>query len=55
MEASTHARARRCERGTEVAVYDYADAAERCLGMTAYVLHPGCGSFEGTRCDASTR
>ena len=33
-----------CERGTEVAVYDYADAAERELGMTAWVLYPGGGA-----------
>ena len=29
-----------CERGTEVAVFDYADAGERYLGITAYVLYP---------------
>ena len=28
-----------CERGTEVALYDYADAAERCLGVSAFVLY----------------
>ena len=35
------------ERGTEVALYDYADACERCLGMTAWVLHPSYGGFPG--------
>ena len=29
-----------CERGTEVAVFDYADAGERHLGITAFVLYP---------------
>ena len=34
------------ERGTEVALYDYADYAERVLGMTAWVVHPP-GGFPG--------
>ena len=29
-----------CERGTEVALFDYADFGERLLGLTAYVLYP---------------
>lgn len=32
-----------CERGTEVALYDYADFAERCLGMTSWIVHPSHG------------
>lgn len=28
-----------CERGSEVALYDYADYAERLLGVTAFVLY----------------
>ena len=28
------------ERGTEVAMYDYADFAERCLGLTSWIVHP---------------
>ena len=28
-----------CERGTEVALFDYADGAERILGASAYVLY----------------
>jgi hypothetical protein len=32
------------ERGTEVALFDYADFSERCLGATAWVLHP-CAYF----------
>ena len=31
------------ERGTEVALYDYADFAERCLGMSSWVVHPPRG------------
>ena len=34
------------ERGTEVALYDYADFAERCLGLTSWIVHPPRG-FEG--------
>eukprot|EP00966_Prymnesium_polylepis_P031351 729275-Prymnesium_polylepis.2 len=29
-----------CERGTEVALFDYADLGERLLGFTAWVLYP---------------
>ena len=35
-----------CERGTEVALYDYADHAERQLGLTSWVVHPP-GGFDG--------
>ena len=37
------------ERGTEVALFDYADAAERRLGATSFVLYkPRCGlTFDG--------
>jgi hypothetical protein len=43
-----------CERGTEVAVYDYADFGERCLGLTSYVLYPGLEGYHGAR-DKFTR
>ena len=36
-----------CERGTEVALFDYADFAERCLGMTSWILLPFPPIFEG--------
>lgn len=29
-----------CERGTEVALFDYADFGEKLLGLTAWVLYP---------------
>ncbi len=38
-----------CERGTEVAVYDYADCAERHLGATAWVLYPRGGGLAAPR------
>ena len=31
------------ERGTEIALYDYADYAERMLGLTSWVFHPPPG------------
>lgn len=39
-----------CERGTEVAVYDYADGAELILGMQAWVAYDAYAwnNFEGT-------
>ena len=38
-----------CERGTEVALFDYADAAERILGVSAFVLYDlgAPNNFEG--------
>ena len=44
-----------CERGTEVAVYDYADFGERCLGLTSYVLYPGLEGYYGARAKFTRR